>query len=129
MRLSAKLTIILYAIFILSTVALMVIIYKDIDSPLAFKFVIGYLIFLGIFLLYLFTLTAIKMKKLKWIKIRKRLFKFLFWFVLLVVSNYIIRIVAHRPSKGLIGDLANPFGFALGFAFLNVIFDENEDNY
>lgn len=117
-----KLTIFLYAIFIASTVILMYIIYKDIDNPYILKFIIGYLIFLMTFVLYLIAAAIMKMRSLKWVDKRKRLISFIIWFVSFLALNLISSYLFKLPSKGVLGELAVPLGLATGIAFLDIVF-------
>lgn len=123
-----RLTIFLYIVFGITTAGLLYILIKKIDNPLAFKFVIGYLIFLLVFFLYIITLAIMGMKKLKWESIRKRLLKFLLFFIVSGASTYILDFIFHRPIKGLIEALDVPFGVSIGFAFLDLLFyRDNEE--
>lgn len=122
-----KLTVFLYVVFAVSTAGLIFIMIKNIDSPLAFKFVIGYLIFLLTFFLYLVAITVMGMRKLKRHNIRKRLVKFLLWFIGLGASTYIFNFIFHRPYKGLIDVLDVPFGMALGLAFMDSLFFKDDE--
>ena len=76
-----KLTNIIYALFIVSTVIMIFIVYKNIDNYLSLKFVIGYVIFLLLYSSYLTFVTIKNMRALKWSDIRKRLLKCIISFV------------------------------------------------
>jgi hypothetical protein len=118
----------MYAIFVVSSIALIVIIYKDNESPWALKFVIGYIIFLLLFCLYVIAVAVMNMKKMKWIDIRKRLVNFLLWFIALAAFIYINNFILNRPSKGVYGDLAIPLGLSFGIAFFDLLFLGSRDN-
>ena len=122
-----RLTIFLYVIFGVSTAGLIFIMIKNIDSPLAFKFVIGYLIFLLVFFIYLVTITVMGMRKLKRYNIRKRLVKFLLWFIGLGAATYIFNFIFHRPYQGPIEVLDVPLGMALGLAFMDLLFFKDDE--
>ena len=82
-------SIMLYTIFVLSTIITLFIVYKDIDNSFSFKFVIGYVIFLILFLIYFIIATVINMRKLKWFDIRKRMYRFIASFVFLSGTSII----------------------------------------
>ncbi|WP_066499606.1 hypothetical protein [Abyssisolibacter fermentans] len=113
---------ILYILFIIGTIISLFVVYKDIDSSIAFKFVMGYLFFTFFMLLYIPLITIINLRKLKWIKIRKKLLKFIVLFVLFGSLNYVFDYV-FRPSKiDLFREFSNALGLAFGISFIDVIF-------
>ncbi|MBU3183092.1 hypothetical protein [Clostridium psychrophilum] len=70
-----KLTKIVHALFIVSTIITIFIVYKNIDNSFSIKFAMGYIIFLLLYSGYLTFVTIKNMRTLKWLDIRKRLFK------------------------------------------------------
>lgn len=124
-----RLTIFLYIIFGVSTAGLIFIMVKGIDTPFVFKFVIGYLMFLIAFFIYISTIAIMQMRKLKWISIRKRLIRFLIWFIFLGTTTYVINFIFNRPSEGLIEVLDVPLGVSMGIAFLDLLFHKDDEEY
>jgi len=89
------------------------IIYKDIDSSITFKFLIGYLFLIFFLLLYVIFITIFNSRKLKWGEIKGRLFKFISLFILFGALNYVFD-YTFRPSNI---DLFREFSIAIGLAF------------
>lgn len=104
---------ILYTLFFIGTLISLFIVYKDIDSSIAFKFLIGYLFFAFFLLMYVIFIIIFNSRKLKWGEIKGRLFKFIALFILFGVLNYVFD-YAFRPSNI---DLFRGFSTALGLAF------------
>ncbi len=104
---------ILYVIFILGTIVSLLIVYKDIDSSIAFKFLMGYLFLIFFLLLYVPFITILNSRKLKWVEIRKRLFKFIALFILFGTLNYGFDYVFRTSNI----DLFREFSIALGLTF------------
>ncbi|PEJ60525.1 MULTISPECIES: hypothetical protein [unclassified Bacillus (in: firmicutes)] len=91
-------TIIMYGLGIVGLIMTLFIVYMNFDHPFAIKFVFGYVIFLGLFLIYVLALTLINLKNIKWIDIRKRLYKFI---ITLGISSCIVFIFLYlkQPSE------------------------------
>lgn len=104
---------ILYTLFFIGTMISLIIVYKDIDSSITFKFLIGYLFFICFLIVYVIFITVFNSRKLKWGEIKGRLFKFIALFILFGVLNYVFD-YAFRPSNI---DLFREFSIALGLAF------------
>lgn len=119
---------ILYVLFAISTIISLFIVYKDINGNIAFRFLIGYVFFTFFFIIYIPIITILNSRKLKWIDIRKRLFKLVILFALLGASNYGLDFI-FRPSKiGLYRELPIALAFAFGISFIDVIFLKNKKN-
>lgn len=113
---------VIYALFIIGTIITLVVIYKNIDTPLTFKFVIGYVFFILISFLYFVSVTILRMKNLKCLEIRKRLFNFIVWFIAFYTFNFILRLAFNYPSKGILGDISVALGMSIGIAFFDLVF-------
>lgn len=113
---------VIYALFIIGTIITLVVVYKNIDTPLTFKFVRGYVFFVLISFLYFVSVTILRMKNLKWLEIRKRLFNFIVWFIALYTFNFILRLAFNYPSKGILGDISVPLGMSIGIVFFDLVF-------
>jgi len=116
----------LYTLFITGTLISLFIAYKDIDSNLAFKFVMGYLFFTFFMILYVPFVTILNSRRLKWVEIRKRLFKFIALFALFGAVNYVFDNVFRPSNIDLFRAFSNAIGLAFGISFIDVIFLKKE---
>ncbi|MFZ5967700.1 MAG: hypothetical protein ACOYVK_11090 [Bacillota bacterium] len=111
---------ILYILFIIGTVISLFIVYKDIDSSIAYKFLMGYLFLAFFLLLYVPFITILNSRKLKWIEIKKRLLKFIALFILFAALNCVFDYV-FRPLKiDLFREISIALGLAFGISFIDV---------
>lgn len=113
------LTGIIYLLFVVGTCITLFIVYKDIDSSFSFAFVIGYVIYLFLMVFYFLIVIIINLSKLKWIGIRKRLYKYIAYFLILSVITYIVGVI-FKPSQV---DLYRIIFISLGTSFSLVFFD------
>lgn len=113
---------ILYMLFIIGTILALFIVYKHIDSIIAFKFLMGYLFLTFFLLLYVPLITILNSRKLKWVEIRKRLFKFIVLFILFGSLNYIYDYVFRHSNIDLFREFSIAFGSAFGISFIDVTF-------
>jgi hypothetical protein len=91
------------------------------QHPLAFEFVMGYVIYLFSYTLFTIYLVIANTKKLSWIQIRKRLITFISWFIFLSITTYLIRYF-FGPSEMNFKNLAIPFGSAFGLTFFDLMY-------
>ena len=119
MREFPLISILFYTIFVVSTIITLFIVYKDIDNLFSFKFVIGYVIFLVLYLIYLIIATVINMRKLKWFDIRKRMYGFIASFVFLSGTS-VIYYYFFKPAEI---DYYRIFSIALGISLGVSFFD------
>lgn len=119
---------ILYVLFAIATIISLFIVYKDINGNIAFRFLIGYVFFTFFFIIYMPIITILNSRKLKWIEIRKRIFKFIILFVLFGALNYGLDFI-FRPSKiDLYREISIAFASAFGISFIDVIFLKSKEN-
>ena len=117
---------ILYTLFLIGTIIALFIVYKQIDSGLAFKFLMGYL-FLAIFMvLYIPFITIINSRRLKWLELKKRLIKFITLFLLFGSLNYILDWIFRPLNVNLIKNFSVALGLAFGISFIDVTFFKKE---
>ncbi len=121
MKKGIYLNLILFIVFLAGTIITIFIIYKDIHSPLATKFIIGYAIFLLLYSLHLIVQALINIRNLTWIQIRKRVFKFIILFTILSVV-YFLYYYFFKPSELTIWNFATPFGLSIGLTFSDLMF-------
>ncbi|HCX61964.1 MAG TPA: hypothetical protein DHU59_05950 [Clostridiales bacterium] len=119
---------ILYVLFVIATIISLFIVYKDVNGNIAFKFITGYVFFTFFFIIYISIITILNSRKLKWIEIRKRLFKFIILFVIFGASNYSLDFI-FRPAKiDLYREFSIALAFAFGISFVDVIFFKSKEN-
>ncbi|MFZ5967454.1 MAG: hypothetical protein ACOYVK_09820 [Bacillota bacterium] len=119
---------ILYILFVFGTIILLWMAYKDLDSSFAFKFGIGYLALTLFLLLYTPFVTILNSRKLKWIEIRKRLFKFVALFILFGTINYIFDYFIRPTNIDLFRELLIALGSAFGISFIDVTLLEKKES-
>ncbi|MFS0670513.1 hypothetical protein AB1L12_21735 [Peribacillus frigoritolerans] len=115
-----SLNLILFIVFLAGTILTIFIIYKDIDTSLSLKFIIGYVIYLLLYCLFSLFLVIANTKKLNWIQIRKRLFTFIIWFISLSALNYLLSYFFRRSEMD-VWDLGIPLGVSFGLAFSDLM--------
>lgn len=124
--LSLNLTKFIYTLFIIGTIVSVFIVYKDVQSNIAIKFVIAYVIFTFFCLLYFSLITLIKLRKLKWSQIKKRLIIFIKIFIFFSALNFIFDYFFRHSKIDLFRELSIPLGLAFGTAFFDVIFKRKQ---
>ena len=119
---------ILRLVLLISTIIVGFIVYKDIGNKVAIGFVIGYVIFILLFLFYLIIIAIFKLRKLKGRVIRKRLIKFSIYFITVLALSYILNYF-FRPEKAeILRSIGTAFGVAFGIAFGDIVFSKMEEN-
>jgi hypothetical protein len=119
---------ILYVLFIIGTIITLFIVYKDINSSIAFKFVTGYVLLTVFMLIYIPFITILNSRKLKWVEIRKKLFKFIAVFIIFGALNYGFDYI-FRPSKiDLLREFSIALSLAFGVSFIDVTFLKKKEN-
>lgn len=112
-----SLNLILFIVFLAGTILTVFIIYKDIDTSLSLKFIIGYVIYLLLYVLFSIFLVITNTRKLNWIQIRKRLFTFITWLISLSAAQYLIDYFFRRSEMD-VWDFGIPLSFGLAFSDL-----------
>ena len=115
------LTYLIYLLVVVGMIILFFIVYKDIDSSFSFAFIIGYIIFLFLTFLYFMIAIIINLRKSRWIEIRKRLYKFIAYFVLFSVFSYIAGYIFKSSELDLLNIISIPLGLSLGIAFFDLV--------
>ena len=119
---------IIYLLIIVATIITGFIVYKDIDSKVAIGFVVGYVIFLFVYLLFTIFITIYNSRKFKWIELRRRFFKVAIYFITISVLNYILHYF-FRPSEiDLFKILTRAFAIAFGICFSDVMFFKKKES-
>lgn len=110
--------------FILGTIILFYIIYKDIDSNLAFIFIKGYLFLVFFMFLYVPILVILKLKKAKRKEVRKRIYNFIVSFIIFAAINYTFDFLFRSSTIDLLKTISISVGLAFGISFLDLILYE-----
>ncbi|MGO1371305.1 MAG: hypothetical protein ACTHVE_05565 [Senegalia sp. (in: firmicutes)] len=116
----------LYTLFGISTIIMFWMVYKDIDSSIGFKFGIVYLFLTFFLLIYTPIITILNLLNLKWIHIRKRVFKFVILFIFFGSLNYIFDYFFRPSNIDLLREFSVAFGLAFGISFLDIIFSKKK---
>lgn len=119
---------ILYILFIIGTLITLFIVYIDINSSIAFKFLIGYIFLTSFMLLYVPFITIINSRKLKWVQIRKRLLKFIALFISFGVLNYGFDYVFRPLNISFYREFSIALGLSFGLSFIDVTFLKDKEN-
>ncbi|KQU21860.1 hypothetical protein ASG65_21405 [Bacillus sp. Leaf13] len=121
-----SINIILFIVLLAGTIITIFIIYKDIDTSLSLKVIIGYVIYLLLYGLFSIFLVIANTRKLNWIQIIKRLFTFITWFISLSATYYLMYYFL-KSSEMDVWDLSIPFGVSFGLAFSDLMSWKKKD--
>jgi Na+-driven multidrug efflux pump len=102
--------------------------YKDIDSGIAFKFGIGYLVLTFFLLLYIPMITILNSRKLERVETRKRLLKFMVLFILFSALHFIYDCVFRHSNINLFRVFFSAIGAAFGISFIEVTLLKKKEN-
>ncbi|PLT28460.1 hypothetical protein CUU66_18315 [Peribacillus deserti] len=116
---------IIYTSVFIGTIIMLFIVYKDINNDFAFAFIIGFLIILLLSFIYFIVLVLYNMRKLKWLEIRKRVIKFVIYFIVISACTYLLKYI-FQHSKIDIYDFGTPLGISVSLAFFDLIFSKEE---
>ncbi|WP_261129772.1 hypothetical protein [Bacillus sp. Marseille-Q3570] len=119
--------ILFYSVFILSTIVTTVIVYKDFGHPLTVKFIVGYVIFLLVSLFYFTIAATSKIRKLKWIQIRTRVYTFIISCTLLSSSSIVLNYFLNPGVMDYYKIFSIALGISLGIAFFDLYFRRESD--
>ncbi|EPD52101.1 hypothetical protein MHH33_13170 [Paenisporosarcina sp. FSL H8-0542] len=122
-----SLNLILFTAFLTGTILTIFIIYKDIDTSLSLKFIIGYVIYLLLYGLFFIFLVIANTRKLNCIQIRKRFFTFIIWFISLSALHYLLSYFFRRSEMD-VWDLGTPLGVSIGLAFSDLMYWKKKVN-
>lgn len=117
---------IIYLLFIVATIIVCFIVYKDIDNKVAIGFIGEYAIFVFLFLLYIIFTAILNSRKLKWKDIKGRLFKFSISFITILVLGYIFDYFFRSSKIDLFRNFSIAIGTAFGISFNDIIFSKKK---
>ena len=113
---------ILYVIFVIGTIIMLFIVYKNIGGRLALPFIFGYLVLTFFLVIYMHIMTILNLRKLKWVEIKKRTFNFITYFISLGVLNYGLDYFFRHSKVDLFREFSTSLGLALAFSFADIAF-------
>jgi hypothetical protein len=119
----------LFAVFLIATMITLFIIYREIDTPLSTKFIVGYVVFLLVYGIYMIFGLMMNMRGLSWLQIGKRLLIFLIWFVSLNVGQYLFYYFFNPSELAEWGvwNFGTPLGLSFALAFSDLMFKKNKN--
>lgn len=107
-----------FALLVIATGVIFFIIYKDIDSDISFKFIVGYVICLLIFVIYEIIIGIINLRKITWGEAIKILLKFIVLAILYTVLLYGLDYFFRPLKKDLLRGFPIGLGAALGWLLI-----------
>lgn len=125
-RISLSFTSSLFIIFIIWTIIIAFMAYGNIEIPFSSIFVQSYIVFIMLFLFYICLSTILKLRKLTWFDIRKRLIKFIITFIVFGSFNYILDYFFRPTEIDLFRAFSISLGLSLSMSFYDVIFFKNK---
>jgi len=111
---------IMYSIFIPGIILTMYIVYKDINNIWSTRFVIGYAVFMMLFLVYLVGSTIFKLRDLKWEEIKGRLIKVFFIFISMWAMNILLMYLI-KGEINILHNLEIHMAMAFGIIFWDLV--------
>jgi len=106
-----------YSILLIWTVIVLFIVYRNIEFPFVFQFVVSYVIFLMLSFLYFLIIIFLNIRKSKWSTIRKMILKFIIGsFVIFALKVLFIYLTKGelRISDNIFGTIVLSFGLTFG---------------
>ena len=118
---------IIYVLFIIGTIFMLLIVYNIIDGSLALPFIIGYLALTLFIVSYMFIMTILNMRRLKWAELKKSIFKFFTLFFSLGVLNFGSDYFFRHLNIDLVREFSTSFGLAFAFSFVDIAFSKKKE--
>lgn len=117
-----KRNIFLQAVLGFGAVLAAVIFYMDIDHPDAYKFLIGYVLSLFAFIVYMSAAVIRAASKKKGAEIRKRAFRFIGLFISIAAGGFAIQFFLQPQSWSFYDFIYPALGVSFGIAFFDLAF-------
>ncbi len=121
---NAKTMRILFVVLLVWFAATMIIVYKDIDHPLATKVVIAFVIYVLIYALITSIVAINKIRKKSKKNIKRRIRTFAITFITAVGIILVATLGFKTHEFDLLRTLTTSLGTSLGVAFLDVVFEK-----
>jgi hypothetical protein len=109
------------SVFILLTIVLLFIVYKDIDINIDIKFFILYFSLAVFIIIYLPVVAILNLKRFTYTEKRKRLFKFIKLLILFIVLNCGFKYVFKNQNIDLFNVICNALGASFGICYMDVV--------
>jgi tryptophan-rich sensory protein len=113
---------ILYVLTVIGTIISLFIVYKDIDSIFAIRFLMGFLYFVLFMILYVLSITFINLRKFQGAEIRKILIKFIVLFISFGVLNYVFDYFFRPSNINFFREFSVALGLSFGITFIDATF-------
>lgn len=112
---------IIYSTFIIWTIIVLFIVYRNIEFPFAFQFIIGYVIFLMLVLLHCLINIFLNMRKSKWSTIRKKILTFIMGALIILALN-VLFIYLVKGELRITYTILNAIVFSFALTFGEMMF-------
>lgn len=117
---------ILYILLGIGAIITLFIVYKKVNNPFASKFALSYLFLIFLLALYLLFLNILNIRTLKWVELRKRLSKFVSWFVLYSVLSLAFDYFIRPSEIDFLRACSISFGLSYGMSFSDLMFSKTK---
>lgn len=121
------LTKILYGLFVLSTLVIIFIIYRDVENGISYNFLLGYLFFTLFMLIYIPVITIMNARSFKWTKIKISLVKFISILFLLTAITYSFDYLVRPTQIDFSRNFSTSLGLSFSIAFFDIIFSKEKN--
>lgn len=116
------LTRILYGLFVLSTLVIIFIVYKDIGNDISVNFLLGYSFFAFFMLIYIPVVTIVNARSFKWAQIKVSIVKFINILLLFTAITYGFDYLVRPTEINLVRNFSTSLGLSFSIAFFDIIF-------
>lgn len=116
------LTRILYGLFVLSTLVIIFIVYKDIGNDISVNFLLGYSFFAFFMLIYIPVVTIVNARSFKWAQIKVSIVKFISILLLFTAITYGFDYLVRPTEINLVRNFSTSLGLSFSIAFFDIIF-------
>lgn len=116
------LTRILYGLFVLSTLVIIFIVYKDIGNDISVNFLLGYSFFAFFMLIYISVVTIVNARSFKWAQIKVSIVKFISILLLFTAITYGFDYLVRPTEIDLVRNFSTSLGLSFSIAFFDIIF-------
>jgi len=100
----------------------------NIKCNIPMPFIIGYLVLTLFLVIYTFIMTILNLRKLRWVEIRKRIFKFIILFVSFGILNVIFDYFFRHSNIDLFKEFSTSLGLIFALSFVDITFLKKKEN-
>ena len=123
-----KCTRFLYSTFLILTIIMLFMVYKDFSGKMGLTLGMIYVFFTFFIILYTIIIIVVNFKKSKDKNIVKRLTRFIMIFLLVGIFNYILDKIFTPSDINLVKNFSIALGLAIGVSFFDIILLKNKEN-